>query len=448
MATGATTRYFLPYPLSTDPVRVAGDIEQLANKIDVVLEEEIQDTSAAMWTGGTFTNGLSVPTYNDTTGKMSMSLAQDIQTTATPTFSGANLIGGDLYIGQSRTLIFEGSSNDSFKTTLTVDNPTENRTITFQNITGTVALTSESTLESLVNISNGTGEINLQLGYGATTSGTIKTINIGGNGTSGSTTNINIGSAVSGALGTTTINSATASFLGDITIAMGKSFKINGTSVLDATSLGSSIVSSSLTSVGTITTGTWSATAIAANKGGTGQTSYTIGDLLYASSTSELSKLSSIATGNALISGGVGEAPSWGKIELATHVSGTLAVANGGTGSSSAPTAGSIVYGNGTSFAFTSAGSSGQVLTSNGTDPPTWAALPGASTITISGDASGSGTDSITLTLANSGVTAATYGSSNSIPVIEVDSKGRITSASNQTIDIDPMPQILMMAGM
>jgi hypothetical protein len=48
---------------------------------------------------------------------------------------------------------------------------------------------------------------------------------------------------------------------------------------------------SSLVSVGTITTGTWSATAIAATKGGTGLTSYTTGDIVYASATNTLSKL-------------------------------------------------------------------------------------------------------------------------------------------------------------
>lgn len=79
---------------------------------------------------------------------------------------------------------------------------------------------------------------------------------------------------------------------------------------------------SSITTLGTVTTGTWSATAIAANKGGTGQTSYTTGDILYASSSSALSALADVATGNALISGGVGAAPSWGKIGISTHVSG------------------------------------------------------------------------------------------------------------------------------
>ncbi len=48
---------------------------------------------------------------------------------------------------------------------------------------------------------------------------------------------------------------------------------------------------SSITTLGTVTTGTWNATAISAVKGGTGQTGYAIGDILYASSTTSLSKL-------------------------------------------------------------------------------------------------------------------------------------------------------------
>ncbi len=49
--------------------------------------------------------------------------------------------------------------------------------------------------------------------------------------------------------------------------------------------------SSSLTTTGTVTSGTWSATAIGEIYGGTGQTTYAVGDLLYASTSSALSKL-------------------------------------------------------------------------------------------------------------------------------------------------------------
>ena len=270
MATGTTTNYFLPYPLSTDPVRVAGDIEQLATRIDNILNEEIEDSAALMWTGGTFSNGLNTPTYNDSTGKMSMSLAQDIKTTASPQFVGLTLTG-DIDV--------QGGD-----------------------------ITTNQTTFNLINA-------------------TATTLNIGG-----AATTVNIGNA-----------SGQTNFSGDLNIATGKSYEINNVSVLNETTLGSSIVSSSLTSVGTITTGTWSATAIAADKGGTGQTSYTTGDLLYASSSTTLAKLAGVATGNALISGGTGTAPSWGKVGLDTHISGTLGVANGGTGVTTSTGTGSVV---------------------------------------------------------------------------------------------------------
>jgi hypothetical protein len=79
-----------------------------------------------------------------------------------------------------------------------------------------------------------------------------------------------------------------------------------------------------------LTTGVTGTLPIA--NGGTNLTTYTTGDIVYASATNTLNKLADVATGNALISGGVGVAPSYGKIGLTTHVSGTLPVANGGTG--------------------------------------------------------------------------------------------------------------------
>jgi hypothetical protein len=94
---------------------------------------------------------------------------------------------------------------------------------------------------------------------------------------------------------------------------------------------------------------------VPATAGGTGQTVYAVGDILYASTTTALSKLADVATGNALISGGVGVAPSYGKIGLTTHVSGTLPVGNGGTGLT-AVTAGYIPFGNSATALNTDAG--------------------------------------------------------------------------------------------
>jgi hypothetical protein len=57
-----------------------------------------------------------------------------------------------------------------------------------------------------------------------------------------------------------------------IDIASGKVYKINGTSVLSNTTLGSGVVNSSLTSLGTITVGTWNGTTVGVSYGGTGAT--------------------------------------------------------------------------------------------------------------------------------------------------------------------------------
>jgi hypothetical protein len=67
-------------------------------------------------------------------------------------------------------------------------------------------------------------------------------------------------------------------------------------------------------------------------------------------------------------------------LPLTTGVTGTLPIANGGTNSTTTPTAGAVPYGTGTAYAFTSAGTAGEVLTSNGASAPTWAAASGGIT--------------------------------------------------------------------
>lgn len=134
----------------------------------------------------------------------------------------------------------------------------------------------------------------------------------------------------------------------------------------------------SITTLGTIATGTWQGISVKAGYGGTGLTNYTAGDLLYAGTNDpvSLSRLAAPgAIGSALISGAAGAGPSWGKIGLTTHVSGTLPIANGGTNSTATPTLGGVSYGTGSAFAFTAAGTAGQALVSNGGAAPTWQTL-------------------------------------------------------------------------
>lgn len=173
-----------------------------------------------------------------------------------------------------------------------------------------------------------------------------------------------------------------------LNLLTGKSYYINGTEVLSSTTLGSGITASSLTSVGTLTSGTWNATTIAVDRGGTGQTSYTDGQLLIGNTaTSGLNKATLTAGSNITITNGNGTieiaaaagAPTAGdgidvvgsqvSVDLkangglviestelavdlgASAITGTLAVADGGTG---ATTLTGILKGNGTS-AFTAA---------------------------------------------------------------------------------------------
>lgn len=73
--------------------------------------------------------------------------------------------------------------------------------------------------------------------------------------------------------------------------------------------LASGVTLSSLTQVGTIATGVWNGTAVDATHGGTNQTTWTTGDLLYASGTNTLSKLGIGSSTQVLtVSGGV---PTW-----------------------------------------------------------------------------------------------------------------------------------------
>tara|TARA_R110002126_G_scaffold53859_2_gene145848 strand:- start:5169 stop:6902 length:1734 start_codon:yes stop_codon:yes gene_type:complete len=158
-----------------------------------------------------------------------------------------------------------------------------------------------------------------------------------------------------------------------------------------------------ITSSGTITL----AGTLAATNGGTAQSTYSAGDILYASATNTLSKLSVSTNGFVLtLAGGL---PTWaastgGVTSFNTSLSGltpstattgaitlagTLGISSGGTGQTTASaafnalspitTTGDLIIGNGTNSATRlGIGSNGYVLTSNGTTAA-WQAASGGS---------------------------------------------------------------------
>ncbi len=151
-----------------------------------------------------------------------------------------------------------------------------------------------------------------------------------------------------------------------ISITNGDGVSGNPTIDIDAAYVGQNTI----TTLGTVTTGTWSATAIGVTKGGTGLTSCAQGDLFYGSASNTIAALSKDTNATRYLANtGTSNNPAWAQVALTTGVTGTLPVANGGTGAAS-QTAYAVLCGGTTSTgAYQSVaglGSSGQVLTSNG----------------------------------------------------------------------------------
>ena len=98
-------------------------------------------------------------------------------------------------------------------------------------------------------------------------------------------------------------------FADNINLAATKVLQVNGTTVLSATALGSGVVGSSLTSVGTIGTGTWQGTIISPTYGGTG--------------VNNASRTLTIATGNISLTAAAGGST------VTLPATGTLATSDG-----------------------------------------------------------------------------------------------------------------------
>jgi hypothetical protein len=272
--------------------------------IEIALGTNTSGSYVATITGGTGVTSSAATTGEGTTH--SLSIGQDVATSASVTFAGLTLNSG--------SMVFEGATADAHETTLAVTDPTADRTITLPDATGTVALTadklsafaatSSSELAGIISDETGTGALvfantptlvtpnigaatgtSLVLSGDLTVNGTTTTIN--------STTvtvddkNLELGSSASptdaGADGggitlkgdtDKTFNwvDATDAWTSseNLNLLTGKSLLIAGTSVLSGSTLGSGVTASSLTSVGTIATGTWNGTVIGSTYGGTG----------------------------------------------------------------------------------------------------------------------------------------------------------------------------------
>ena len=119
--------------------------------------------------------------------------------------------------------------------------------------------------------------------------------------------------------------------------ATGKALSVTASDVglgsVENTALSTWAGTTNITILGTIATGVWSGTAVGTTKGGTALTSYTQGDLIYASASNVLSKLAKDASATRYLSNtGASNDPAWAQVALATGVSGTLPAANGGSG--------------------------------------------------------------------------------------------------------------------
>jgi hypothetical protein len=107
---------------------------------------QISFSNENLITTGTINTGGATVTSLSSTGAISGTTI-----TGTSTITGANLV-----LTTDGTLTFEGSTPDDFETTLTVVNPTADRTITLPNITGTVVTTGDTGTVTSTMILNGT----------------------------------------------------------------------------------------------------------------------------------------------------------------------------------------------------------------------------------------------------------------------------------------------------
>jgi hypothetical protein len=305
-------------------------------------------------------------------------------------------------------------------------------------LTGTVTIGS-TTGASTVTLGQSTGTSTVNIATGVTNAISSKTINIATNGTGGTdtinigrtavvngVTNINIGTQQR-ASNATTININTGATGGNANTTIGSGIggsltQINGPFYVSGDS-NYQVLLGSPTSTGNLIVGQSTVsqtTSIQTGATASGSTkTINIGTGGLTGSTTTIAVGSTIGTtttvnGIVNVSGLTASQPVFTDASKNLVSVATVPIANGGTNSTATATAGGIGYGTGTAHAYTTAGTSGQVLTSAGAGVPTWTTPTTGTVTSVTGTSpvasSGGATPAISLS-ANYGDTLNPYAS-------------------------------------
>lgn len=309
------------------------------------------------------------------------------------TLSGFPATGstGIIYVDQSTSKIYRWSGSAYIEISPTAGNSdTATKLSTARTISLTSDVTGSVSFDGSANVS-----ITTTLSNSGVTAGTYKsvTVNAKGRVTAGTNPTTLVDFGITDAYTKTEVDSLVASGGADWANITSIPTTLTGYGILtETTSLIQSEISSALPSASVSyanTAGDASTAdyiAVTDNTAGVGSlypllTNANSGDVLVNTSSAVLTFVPSTGTLSATKFSGSGA--SLTSLSASNISSGTLAIANGGTNNQAIPTAGGVAYGTGTKYAVTGAGTSGQVLISQGSSPPIWSTLSAIPTGTV-----------------------------------------------------------------
>jgi hypothetical protein len=144
-----TTAGGIPYPSSSDSIDIPGDLQLLAEGVETFINANAVTTTGTFtltnktigstglfFEGATDDNFETLLTVTDPTADRTITLP-NVTGTVITTGNLSDITDIGVFTG---SITIEGATDDAFETTLAVTDPTADRTITFPNLDGTVAL--------------------------------------------------------------------------------------------------------------------------------------------------------------------------------------------------------------------------------------------------------------------------------------------------------------------